>query len=163
MQPISREAKESPGPSTARELRRLAWLLDDSIPLPGGYRVGLDGVVGLVPGLGDAVGLAASSWILLRARSFGIPRVVMARMVGNVLLDAAIGAVPVLGDLFDFAFKANRRNILLIEEYLTDERHVRRESWLRIVGTLAAGLLLFAGVLFLVFRFVQWIWNLAAV
>jgi hypothetical protein len=147
----------------ARELRRLAWLLDESIPLPGGYRIGIDGLVGLVPGLGDALGLAASTWILLRARRIGVPRVVMARMLGNALLDAAVGAIPVLGDLFDFAFKANSRNIGLMEQYLSDERQVRRESAVRIVLALAGGLLAIFVVLFLVFRFVQWIWNLAAV
>lgn len=155
--------REDSGPSAARDLRRLAWLLDDAIPLPGGYRVGIDGIIGLVPGLGDALGLAASTWILWRARSFGVPRIVMARMLGNVLLEASIGAIPVLGDLFDFAFKANRRNIGLMEQYLTDERHVRRESWVRIVVALVLGLLAIAVVLFLVFRFVQWLWNLAAV
>lgn len=148
--------------SAARELRRLAWLLDDAIRLPGGYRIGLDGIVGLVPGLGDALGLAASTYILFRARRFGVPRVVMARMIGNVLLESVIGAIPVLGDLFDFAFKANRRNIGLMEQYLVDEREARRGSWVRIVAAFAAGLAVIALVLFLVFRFVQWIWNLAA-
>lgn len=152
-----------PAGATARELRRLAWLLDESIRLPGGYRIGLDGIVGLIPGLGDALGLAASTWILLRARSYRIPRVVMARMIGNVLLETLIGVVPVLGDLFDFAFKANRRNIHLMEKYLVDEHRVRRESWARVATALAVGLLLISVVLFLVFRFLQWIWNLAAV
>lgn len=149
--------------SEARGLRRLAWLLDDAIPLPGGYRIGIDGIIGLVPGLGDALGLAASTWILLRARRFGVPRVVMARMLGNVLLEAAIGTIPVLGDLFDFAFKANRRNIGLMEQYLSDERQVTRESGVRIGVALVVGLLAIFVVLFVVFRFVQWIWNLAAV
>ncbi len=154
---------EDTEPSAARDLRRLAWLLDDAILLPGGYRVGIDGILGLVPGLGDALGLAASTWILLHARSFGVPRIVMARMLGNVLLDAAIGAIPVVGDLFDFAFKANRRNIGLMEQYFTDERHVRRASWVRVVAALVLGFLAIALVLFLVFRFVQWLWHQAAV
>ncbi|HEX7062184.1 MAG TPA: DUF4112 domain-containing protein [Woeseiaceae bacterium] len=156
-------AGEHTEPSAARELRRLAWLFDDAILLPGGYRIGIDGIVGLVPGLGDALGLIAATWILLRARQFGVPRIVMARMLGNVVLDAAIGAIPVLGDLFDFAFKANRRNIGLMERYLTDERHVRRESWVRFVAALVLALLGIAVVLFLVFRSVQWLWNQAAV
>lgn len=156
------QTKKDGGPSAAGDLRRLAWVLDDALPLPGGYRIGIDGIIGLVPGLGDAIGLAASTWILLGARRFGVPRVVMARMLGNVVLDAAIGAIPVVGDLFDFAFKANRRNIGLMEQYLSDERHVRRESWVRIVVALTVGLLAAALVLFLTFRFVQWLWNLAA-
>ncbi len=149
--------------ASARELRRLAWLLDESVPLPGGYRIGLDGIVGLIPGIGDAAGLAASSYILLRARHFGVPRIVMTRMLGNVLLDFVVGAIPVLGDLFDFGFKANRRNIGLMQQYLADERRTRRSSWGRVILTLAAGLALILLVLFLVFRLVQWLWNLAAV
>lgn len=149
--------------ASARELRRLAWLLDESVPLPGGYRIGLDGIVGLIPGIGDAAGLAASSYILLRARHFGVPRIVMTRMLGNVLLDFLIGAIPVLGDLFDFGFKANRRNIGLMQQYLTDERRTRRSSWGRVLFITAAGLALILLVLFLVFRLVQWLWNLAAV
>ena len=155
---------ESPdGNATARELRRLAWLLDESVPLPGGYRIGLDGIVGLIPGIGDAAGLAASSYLLLRAHQLGTPRIVMARMLGNVLLDFLIGAIPVLGDLFDFAFKANRRNIGLMQQYLVDERRTRRSSWAKVVLTMAAGLALILLALFLVFRVVQWLWNLAAV
>jgi hypothetical protein len=149
--------------SAARDLRRLAWLLDDAIRLPGGYRIGLDGLVGMIPGLGDAVGLAASGYILFRARDFGVPRVVMARMIGNVLLESAVGAVPVLGDLFDFAFKANRRNIALMERYLVDGRQVRRASWGRMVLAGAIGLALIVLILFLAFRLVQWIWNIATV
>lgn len=149
--------------ATARELRRLAWLLDESIPLPGGYRIGLDGLAGLIPGIGDAAGLAASSYILLRARHYAVPRVVMARMLGNVLLDFVIGAIPVLGDLFDFGFKANRRNVGLMQQYLVDERGTRRRSWAKLAAVMAAGLALILLVTFLVFRLVQWLWNLAAV
>jgi hypothetical protein len=157
-------ARKVPATSpVAREMRRLAWLLDESIRLPGGYRIGLDGIVGLIPGVGDAVGLAASSYILLRARRFGIPRVVMARMIGNVLLETVIGAIPILGDLFDFAFKANRRNVALMEQYLVDERHVRRSRWGRLLLVAAVGLAVFVLFLFLAFRLVQWIWNLASV
>jgi len=153
---------QSTSPS-AREMRRLAWLLDESIRLPGGYKIGLDGIVGLIPGVGDAVGLAASSYILFRARRFGIPRVVMARMIGNILLEALIGAIPVLGDLFDFTFKANRRNMALMEQYLVDERQVRRSSLGRLLLAAAAGLAVFVLFLFLAFRLIQWIWNLASV
>lgn len=148
---------------TERELRRLAWLLDDSVPLPGGYRIGLDGIVGLIPGIGDAAGLAASGYILLRAHQFGMPRIVMARMLGNTALDFVIGTIPVLGDLFDFGFKANRRNIDLMQRYLVDARRTRRRSWTKVLVTAAAGIALILLVLFLLFRLIQWLWNLAAV
>lgn len=157
-------AGSTPGEaSTARELRRLAWLLDESVPLPGGYRIGLDGIVGLIPGVGDAAGLAASGYILLRAHQFGMPRIVMARMLGNTLLDFLVGTIPVLGDLFDFGFKANRRNIALMQQYLVDEQRMRRRSWAKVLVTAAAGVTLILLVLFLLFRVVQWLWDLAAV
>ncbi len=159
-------AQNNEGPAesgTARELRRLAWLLDESIPLPGGYRIGVDGIVGLIPGIGDAAGLAASSYILLRAHQFGMPRIVMARMLGNTLLDFLIGTIPVLGDLFDFGFKANRRNIALMQQYLVDERRTRRRSWGKVLFAAAIGIVLTLLVLFLIFRLIRWLWNLAAV
>lgn len=147
--------------TTAGEIRRLAWLLDDAIRLPGGFRVGLDGIVGLIPGIGDVLGLAASSYIIIRARSFGVPGVVLARMIGNVALEFVVGTIPILGDLFDFAYKANRRNLALMERYLVDERRVRRSSRGIIVAVTAAGLALLALLLLLSVRLVQWLWSLA--
>lgn len=148
--------------SVAGELRRLAWLLDDAIRLPGGYRIGLDGIVGLVPGIGDALGLAASAYIIVRAKGLGVPRIVLTRMIGNVALEFVIGLIPLLGDLFDFAFKANRRNLALMEQYLVNEREVRRRSRARVFLAIAIGLVLLALLLILAFRFVQWLWALAA-
>lgn len=148
--------------SGAGELRRLAWLLDDAIRLPGGYRIGLDGIVGLVPGIGDALGLAASAYIIVRAKGLGVPRIVLTRMIGNVALEFVIGVIPLLGDLFDFAFKANRRNLALMEQYLVSEREVRRRSRARVFLATAIGLVLLALLLILAFRFVQWLWALAA-
>jgi hypothetical protein len=148
--------------SAAGEIRRLAWLLDEAVRLPGGFRIGLDGIVGLVPGIGDALGLVASSYIVLRARRFGVPRVVLARMIGNVALEFMIGTIPVLGDLFDFVFKSNLRNLALIEQYLVNEREVRRSSRVRVFVVTLLGLALLALLLFAVFRLAQWLWTLAA-
>ena len=156
-------AKKDPAAETAgHHLRRLAWVLDEFVRLPGGYRIGLDGIVGLIPGVGDALGLAAGSYLILRAREYGVPGVVLVRMAGNVLLDALVGAIPLLGDLFDFAFKANRRNLALMERYLQDGRRVRRDSWLRVVGTVLALLAATLLFLFILFRLIRWLWNLAA-
>jgi hypothetical protein len=154
--------QRAPQHSAAGEIRRLAWLLDAAIRLPGGFRIGLDGIVGLVPGIGDALGLLASSYIVIRARRFGVPRVVLARMIGNVALEFVIGAIPVLGDLFDFVFKANLRNLALMEQYLVDERQVRRSSRARVFIMTLLGLALLALLLFAGFRLVQWLWALAA-
>ena len=113
---------------SARRIERLAWVLDESIRLPGGYRVGLDGFVGMIPGAGDALGMIASAYILLQGRALGATPPVMFRMFGNVLLELVVGLVPLVGDLFDFAFKANRRNVALLEDYIEDEGETHRAS-----------------------------------
>ena len=102
-------------------LERLVRLLDDRFSL-GGFRFGLDGLLGLVPGIGDSVGALASAYVMLEARRLGAPRSVLLRMAANLLLDYLIGAVPVAGDLFDFGFKANRRNLDLLRRALGARR-----------------------------------------
>lgn len=100
------------------EIRAFGRLLDSSIRLPGGFRIGWDGIIGLVPVVGDAVGVGLSGWLVWRAVELGLPRSTIARMVFNVLLEGLIGTIPVLGDAFDFVFKANNRNVRLIEKAL---------------------------------------------
>ncbi|MEX0902034.1 MAG: DUF4112 domain-containing protein [Pseudohongiellaceae bacterium] len=95
----------------------LAWLLDSSVPIPGGYRIGLDGIIGLVPGIGDAIGGGLSTWIIYQAYKRNVRRMVLARMVINVIIDGSVGAIPIIGDLFDFFWKANLRNSRLMERY----------------------------------------------
>ena len=107
--------------STARDvrhLRRLSWLLDSSIPLPGGYRIGLDGIIGLIPGLGDALGASMSTYIVVQAARLGASPVQLLRMMMNILVETVVGTIPVLGDLFDFAWKANERNMVLLDAQL---------------------------------------------
>lgn len=99
-------------------LRRLSRILDSAIPLPGGYRIGMDGIIGLIPGIGDTIGSAFSGYIILEAARLGASTPMLLRMVFNVLLESVIGVVPVLGDLFDFAWKANEKNVRLLETQL---------------------------------------------
>jgi hypothetical protein len=123
-------------------LRRLGYLLDNSIPIPGtGFRVGLEAIVGLVPGLGDLVGGGFSAWIILQAARLGAPPSLLARMGWNLLVDAAVGAVPLLGDVFDAGFKANMRNLALLEGHVHGPASSRRASR-RFVAVLALLLLL---------------------
>lgn len=106
-----------------RQLERLARLLDDQFRIPGtNMRAGWDGIVGLIPGIGDLVTGALSMYILLQARRFKLPRHVQARMLANIGVDAVIGSIPLAGDLFDVAFKANRRNLRLLQGYLERRR-----------------------------------------
>jgi hypothetical protein len=104
-------------------LRRIAELLDDAFQLPGTpYRFGLDPLIGLFPVLGDLVTPLFTIAMLLQARQLGVPRVVQARMLLNVAIDTFVGAVPVAGDLFDFAWKANDKNMALLELHAREER-----------------------------------------
>lgn len=115
-------------------LDRLAWWLDSSIPVPGtSWRIGLDGLIGLIPGIGDLTAGALSSYILLQAVKLGVPASVIARMALNVILESVLGTIPLLGDVFDFAFKANQRNVQLMRHYVTDPGTVKKRSILTVV------------------------------
>jgi hypothetical protein len=101
----------------------LATLLDTAFILPGiNVRFGLDALIGLVPGIGDAITTAMSLWIVHEAHQLGAPGHVIARMLGNVALDGVFGAVPLVGDAFDVLWLANRRNVRLLREWLDHER-----------------------------------------
>jgi hypothetical protein len=106
---------------------RLAWLMDRSIPI-GRWKIGLDGIIGLVPGLGDLVGALISGLIVAAGIRAGLPRSAIARMVANVGVEAIVGAVPFLGDVFDMAFKANTRNVQIYREALRGERNRSKDS-----------------------------------
>jgi hypothetical protein len=98
-----------------RRLVALARLMDNAFEVPGlGVRFGLDGIIGLVPGAGDAISAAISAYIVYEGWKLGATRTQVARMVGNIVIDTAIGAVPVLGDLVDIGFKANIRNLRIL-------------------------------------------------
>jgi len=121
-------------------LRRVGYLLDNSIAIPGTrYRVGLDSVIGLVPGIGDLIGGALSLYIILESARMGVPRSVLARMGWNVAIDTLVGEVPILGDLFDAGFKANARNLALLEGVTQEPVEVRRANR-RFVVLLGLGL-----------------------
>jgi hypothetical protein len=102
-------------------LRRFAHWMDDGIKLPGiPFRFGLDPIIGLIPGLGDAAGAALATWILVEAARLGASRATLSRIVYNIAVDALGGAVPVVGDIFDVAWKANIKNVALLERQLAD-------------------------------------------
>jgi hypothetical protein len=130
-------------------LRRVSRMLDSALPIPGTtLRFGLDPVLGLVPGLGDLVSPLFAISVLWQARDLGIPRVVQLRMVFNVAIDALAGMVPIAGDLFDVAWKANDRNLALLDRHAYEERRPSGGDWL-FVGLMAMMLLAIALVPFL--------------
>ena len=114
---LDRDPAIPPSKAVSRA-RELARLLDSAITIPGtGIRLGLDSLIGLLPAGGDAIGAALSSIIVLTALRQGVPKPVVWRMVGNVVIDTLIGTVPLLGDLFDVAWKANNKNAELLARY----------------------------------------------
>jgi hypothetical protein len=101
-----------------RRLEALGSLLDSRFRLPGGFRFGLDPLIGLVPGVGDGISAIVSLYIVLEAYRLGASRGALARMLLNVGLDLGVGIIPIIGDVADFAFKSNRRNLDLLRRHL---------------------------------------------
>jgi Domain of unknown function (DUF4112) len=103
-------------------LDRLSVLLDTALVIPGtNIRFGADAIIGLVPGIGDTITTALSAYIVYEAYRLGAPRHLVARMIANVALDGVVGAVPVAGDVLDVFWRANRRNMRLLREWLDRE------------------------------------------
>lgn len=106
-----------------RRSQRLAQLLDNAYTIPGtSWRIGWDAILGLLPGAGDLITTFASLWILYDARRLGIPRRLQAQMFSNLFVDTLVGSIPLLGDLFDARFKANIRNVRILERYLRNQQ-----------------------------------------
>lgn len=134
----------SAGPAEDRaveRLRVLVRLMDEAVAIPGtGIRIGLDGLIGLVPGIGDAAGAVVSAYLVLASIRLGVGAPVAARMLLNIGVDAVVGLIPLLGDLFDIGWKANRRNLKLLEQWRLAPHRTRRRSAL-LLGAVTAGLL----------------------
>jgi hypothetical protein len=141
-------------------LARLAWLLDSSIPIPGtSFSIGLDALIGLFPVVGDLAGVLLSGYIVKEAAALGVSRSILARMALNVALEGLVGMVPFAGDVFDAAFKANQRNVRLLNAYLDQPVRTTRASRAFIAGLiLLLGLLLFL-MLFAGVALVRWMWS----
>jgi hypothetical protein len=143
------------------QVELIAWLLDNSIPIPGtGRRIGLDGIIGLVPGVGDLLAAGVSVLVVVRAAQLNLPRIVLVRMLANIALDLGIGAIPVVGDAFDLWFKASTRNLDLLRRYLTAPESSTRGQWLFFGGLMLATLAVVAGFLWLLSVVIGWLFGL---
>ncbi|MEO6568693.1 MAG: DUF4112 domain-containing protein [Opitutaceae bacterium] len=136
-------------------LRRAAWLLDRSIPL-GRYRIGLDPLIGLIPGAGDWIGALLSLYFIYEAARLGLPVKVLARMGANVAVESILGLVPLIGDLFDFVWQANVRNLRLVEQHYRPALPPRslRNVWLAITVFSVLLLALIGAAVYRLIRFV---------
>ena len=142
------EVQQQPGQRGLKQLGRLAKLMDAQFRIPGTeIRFGLDGIIGLIPGAGDLSTFAVSGYMLWIMANNGASGFVLAKMTLNILIDALIGSIPILGDVFDIAFKANMRNIQLMQEHYEEGRH-RGSTWKVIIPVLV--------ILFLIIVVIIW-------
>jgi len=146
--------------STLKRLRQFSRLLDNAITIPGtqiGF--GLDPILGLIPIGGDFLGVMFSSYIILEAARLGVSRATLGKMVLNVIIDSLVGAVPILGDFFDFAWRANTSNIKLLEDYLKfPSQQKSADRWF--IFAVLVGLLLISIVLVaLPVILIRMLWN----
>jgi Domain of unknown function (DUF4112) len=140
-----------------QSLRKLSDLWDRSLGIPGTrFRVGLDSLIGLLPVGGDFIGILLSVYILLQAIQFKLPTALLVKMIFNIVLDGAVGSIPILGDIFDTTWKANTKNVNLLEAHLREPGKTRqKDTWL--IYILLAVLILILVGLISCFAFAIWL------
>jgi hypothetical protein len=139
-------------------LARLEVLLDEAVRIPGtGIRFGLDGIIGLVPGLGDVLGGLLSLVIPLAAWIRGVPYITLTRMAVNIGIGVLVGTIPVLGDIFDIAWKSNRRNYRLLQRHLGEPRRNTWRDWAYLAALLAGLAAVFAIPIILTIWAITWL------
>lgn len=142
------------------QLDQVAWLLDNAFRIPGlGWRFGVEALIGLIPGAGDIVTGLIGVILLFRALQFKLPAIVILRMILNSLLDITIGAIPFIGDLFDFVWKSNTRNMALFRQYAEEPATSTTRHWLFIGAVLGGFGLLIAGIIFAFLYFIHLIFR----
>ncbi len=156
------ERKSEEKSSSSRLTRWIARVMDDCIRIPGtDWRIGFDPLVGLLPGVGDSASAVPSLVIVGRAMRLGVPRLILVRMMINIITNTAFGAVPVVGDLFSAWFKSNRRNVELLERQVKTGRKANAGDYL-IVGCFVLMLIaLLVGIGFIAFWLVETVYQLA--
>jgi hypothetical protein len=146
--------------STRDQARALARILDNAFEVPGTrFRIGLDPIIGLIPGVGDLLGSGLSAYILWLGARAGAPVPVLARMFLNIALDMIFGAIPLLGDLFDAGWKANQRNVDLLEDYLEMPRRTTAASRVFVIVAIVLIFGMVAGTIWLGAQILQWLFG----
>ena len=129
-------------------IEKIAWIMDGAIPLGGRFSIGLDSVLGLLPGLGDIIGALIGMTIVLRAMQAGVHKVAIARMTTNIAIDTLVGAIPLLGDIFDVVYKSNIKNLRIYEEALASGNRSDARHWGFFVALFLGAAVIIAGVVF---------------
>jgi Domain of unknown function (DUF4112) len=146
--------------ASLQRLRSLAHLLDNAIGIPGTpYRIGIDPIVGLLPGGGDLVMAGFSVYIVWEAARLGLPRSTVTHMVSNLVLDTVAGTVPMLGDLMDVTWKANSKNVALLEAHLETPRQQKKADRGFVLLLLFGFILLVIGISALAVMLIAWVWR----
>lgn len=145
-------------------VRKFAEWLDAGFGIPGtNIRFGIDPLLGLIPGAGDAAGAVLAGWIFVEAVRLGASRATLVRIAGNVVLDAVLGAVPLIGDLFDFAWKANLRNVSLLQRHLMEPARAHRADRLFIACVIGGVIVFVVGALTLGILLARSLWRAAGI
>ena len=151
--------------NTSRSLRLarlLAELLDRRFTIPGtDIRIGLDPLIGLIPGVGDAAANLMGFFIVMVGTQIGLPRIVLVRMTVNIAVNAVVGSIPVLGDLFSVWFKSNIRNIQLLERHAAAERVSTVADWSVVIGLLMAIVLVCLAAFACIVWMAKFLWEAA--
>jgi len=156
------QKQDSSSSQKIRFARFLAELLDQRFTIPGtSIRIGLDPILGMIPGIGDGLANIAGSAILLIAAQYRLPKIVILRMGINIALNAMIGAVPIFGDIFSIWFRSNVKNVQLLERYLSaDERASTFGNWIFVIAIVGGIFLLLIGILFGTVWLIKQLWNM---
>lgn len=148
-------------PPALQRIKTIANLMDAKFKIPGtDIRFGLDALIGLIPGAGDLTGFGISGYMIWVMAHNGASGFVLARMILNVLIDTMFGSIPILGDLFDVAFKSNLRNMRLMEQHYEQGRH-NGSAWKVIVPVLLLLLLVIVGIVVLIYWLISWLWGMS--
>jgi hypothetical protein len=157
-------SNQAKGPG--RDIRELKWIeqvinvMDNRFRVPGtNIRFGLDPIIGLLPVVGEVVTFSISSILILSMVKYGVSRKVIIKMIGNVAIDAVLGSIPLIGDLFDVAYKANQRNYKLLKEHQLEGKHTGSGTGL-LIGVGLVLLVLMAFVVFGLWKLIQWVIGL---
>jgi hypothetical protein len=137
-----------------RRIGRVTHVLDELVSVPGTpIKIGLDPVIGVIPIAGDAVAALVGLWVILEASRFGIPRVILGRMIANLVIDLGIGAIPLIGDAYDLLFRSNSRNLALFRRHALDPGASTRGEQGFFIGLVVLAI----GLLWLVATVIGWL------
>ncbi|MEG4344196.1 DUF4112 domain-containing protein [Microcoleus sp. A003_D6] len=161
--PIQNSSPNTPSPyhvASLRRIRRISHLLDNAIPIPGTkYRIGLDPILGLIPGGGDLVSSIFAGYVVFKSAQMGVPQETLVKMAANIVFDTVAGTVPVAGDLLDVAWKANVKNIELLDAHLGSPEQGKKADWLFVAALLLGLMLIVGGVIFLSVMLFGWLFQ----